>query len=70
MLSGFLYVSFLLLLFFFLSQMRRLFEQISRATVDTQGAVISAVISVTRRSCAAPILKVDRHISDRFLPLF
>ena len=25
---------------------------------------------VTRRSCAAPILKVDRHISDRFLPLF
>ena len=27
-------------------------------------------ISVTERGCTAPIIKVDRHMSDRSLPLF
>ena len=27
-------------------------------------------ISVTERSCASPILKVERHISDRFCVIF
>ena len=27
-------------------------------------------ISITERSCTATILRVDCHISDRFLPLF
>ena len=37
-----------------------------RASVDTRAVSCGGANTVTERSCAAPISKVERHISDRF----
>ena len=72
MLSGlgatFLFRFFIIIIFFW-SQMRA-YSSKSVGPLLTHKNGDFGMISVTRRSCAAPILKVDRHISDTFLPLF
>ena len=62
----FLFVSF----FFFFCRKCGAYSSKSVGPLLTHKNGDFGMISVARRNWAAPILKVDRHISDRFLPLF